>query len=123
MKTLLDKKVFIVDDDPFWKAVLFHILVELGFKNITQFNSGRECLENMHLQPSLVFLDYQMEDINGLETLPKIKSHAPETNVIFCTALEDLNVAIAALESGSHEYLLKSRASMSELSRILNSID
>ncbi|WP_215224598.1 response regulator transcription factor [Echinicola shivajiensis] len=123
MKTLLDKKVFIVDDDPFWKAVMSRILVELGFKNITQFNSGRECLENMVLKPSLIFLDYQMEDTDGLEALPKIKSHFPETNVIFCTALEDLNVAINALELGSHEYLLKSRVSKAEVSRILNSID
>ncbi|WP_200977560.1 response regulator [Echinicola sp. 20G] len=123
MKELLEKTIFIVDDDPFWQSVLLQVLQDMGFQNISLFNSGKECINNLHLNPSLVFLDYQMGDTNGLETLPKIKNHNAKTNVIFCTSLEDLNVAISAMESGSHEYLLKSRASKTEVSRILTSLN
>lgn len=123
MKTLLDKRVFIVDDDPFWQAALSQVLTDLGFKSISLFDSGEKCLAHLHLNPALVFLDYQMGDTNGLETLPQIKQYYPGINVVFCTALEDLTVAISAMEHGSHEYLLKSRASKMEVNRILAAIN
>ncbi|MBD8488971.1 response regulator [Echinicola sp. CAU 1574] len=123
MKTHLEKTIFIVDDDPFWQSVLSQVLSDMGFKNIQLFNNGKDCLDNLHLNPSLVFLDYQMDETNGLEALPHIKSKNSNTNVVFCTSFEDLNVAISAMESGSHEYLLKSRATKTEVTRILTSLN
>jgi DNA-binding NtrC family response regulator len=99
---------FIVDDDPFWTAVLKQILYKIGFTKIHTFEDGEDCPNHIHLNPGLVFLDYQMENLNGLEILQEVKEYYPEIEVVFCTALENLEVAIAAMEYGSVDYLLKS---------------
>lgn len=114
------KRTFIVDDDPFWTAILTQLLNELGYTNIITFSNGTDCLNNLHLNPNLVFLDFQMEDMNGIEVLQKIKNYYPGIGVVFCTALEDLSIAVNAMKNGSFDYLLKSNANKKELKSILN---
>jgi DNA-binding NtrC family response regulator len=116
------KKTFIVDDDPFWTAILTQILTELGFENIQSFTNGNDCLDNLHLNPNIIFLDYQMDDMDGLEILPKIKSYHSGIKVVFCTAHEDLSVAIDAMRHGSFDYLLKSNASKKEIASLIENM-
>lgn len=113
------KRTFIVDDDPFWTAMLTQMLTDMGYTNITCFENGADCLKNLHLNPKMVFLDYQMQDMNGVEVLQKIKSYYPGIGVVFCTAHEDLGVAVDAMKYGSFDYLLKSNATKKEVSDIL----
>jgi DNA-binding NtrC family response regulator len=117
------KKTFIVDDDPFWVAMLTQILTEIGYTNIVTFENGTDCINNLHLNPSLVFLDYQMDDINGIDVLQKIKDYYPNIRVIFCTALEDIGVAVDAIKFGSFDYLLKSNATKKEIISLLQAIE
>lgn len=117
------KRIFIVDDDPFWASMLSQMLSDLGYTNIFTFSNGTECLENLHLNPGLVFLDYQMEDMDGIKVLQKIKDYFPGIGVVFCTALEDLSVAVNAIKCGSFDYLLKSNATKRELGNILNDMN
>jgi DNA-binding NtrC family response regulator len=114
------KKTFVVDDDPFWTAILTQILTDLGFTNITTFSSGAACFENLHLNPELVFLDYQMEGMDGLTVLQKIKEYNSKIGVVFCTSHEDLGVAIDAIKYGSFDYLLKGNASRREVASIIS---
>jgi DNA-binding NtrC family response regulator len=116
----MNKRIFIVDDDPYWTAILTQILNELGYSNIKTFSNGKDCIENLHLNPALVFLDYQMEELDGIEVLKRIKSYFPGIGVIFCTAHEDLSVAVEAIEYGSFDYLLKGNASVKEVSDIIS---
>lgn len=120
MKLQNSKRTFIVDDDPFWTAILTQMLSDLGYTNIITFENGAECLKNLHLNPNLIFLDYQMEDMDGIEVLQKIKEYFPRIGVVFCTAHEDLSVAVNAMKYGSFDYLLKSNATKKEVVNILN---
>jgi DNA-binding NtrC family response regulator len=122
MIQISDKRTFLVDDDPFWTAILKKMLNELGYTNIHTFASANECMQHIHLNPHLVFLDYQMEEVNGIEALKQIKNYFPEIQVVFCTALEDISVAVDAIQNGSVEYLLKSKANLRELKAILNNV-
>jgi DNA-binding NtrC family response regulator len=122
MKSQEINKIFIVDDDPFWTAILTQLLTDLGYNNIATFSNGKECLENLHQNPNLVFLDYQMENMDGIEVLQKIKTNGDGIGVIFCTALEDLSVAMNAMRHGSFDYLLNSNASKKELAAIIAQI-
>jgi DNA-binding NtrC family response regulator len=108
MKNIKILPAFIVDDDPFWTEVMKQILTKIGFSKIYTFEDGESCLKHIHLNPALVFLDYQMENSNGLDILQEVKGYYPGIEVVFCTGLESLEVAIAAMEYGSVEYLLKS---------------
>lgn len=119
MKKLIDLPVFIVDDDPFWAQILEHMLDRMGFLHIHSFEEGGDCLHHLHLNPGLVFLDYQMENSNGLDVLRGLKNSNPGIEVVFCTAFENLEVAIAAMEFGSAEYLLKSKVTEKHIEDLL----
>lgn len=119
MKLQNTKRTFIVDDDPFWTAILTQMLFDLGYTNVITFENGAECLKNLHLNPNLIFLDYQMEEMDGIEVLQKIKEYFPRIGVVFCTAHEDLSVAVNAMKYGSFDYLLKSNATRKEVTAIL----
>lgn len=119
MKISGTKRTFIVDDDPFWTAMLTQMLTELGYTGILTFTNGKDCIDHLHLNPQQIFLDYQMEDMDGLEVLQKIKDYYPGIGVVFCTAHEDLSVAVSAIEYGSFDYLLKANANIREVSTII----
>lgn len=122
MISLIDKRIFIVDDDPFWTCMLGQMLTELGFKNVLIFNNGTDCIDNVHLNPALVFLDYNMDDVNGLEVLLKIKEYYPGIRVVFCTANQDLSIALSAMQNGSQDFLLKENATKKELTLIITGL-
>jgi DNA-binding NtrC family response regulator len=123
MNHLQNKQIFIIDDDPFWAATLSKMLKDLGYTNIVKFSGGTDCVNNLHLNPALVFLDYQMEDMDGLEVLQKVKNYSQGIGVIFCTAHEDLSVAVDAMKIGSFDYLLKSNASKKEVANIIDQMN
>ncbi len=123
MKFMNNKRIFIVDDSPYWVAMLSQMLNNLGFSNLITFTNGTDCIENLHLNPALVFLDYQMDDVNGLEVLQEIKNYYPGIGVIFCTADEDLSVAVDAIKYGSQDYLLKGNATKKELALIIENFE
>jgi DNA-binding NtrC family response regulator len=104
-------QIFIVDDDPFWSGVLKLILTRLEYSNISLYSNGTDCINDLNLNPKLIFLDYQLGDMDGIEVLQKIKKYNSETGVVFCTAHEDLNVAIDAMKSGSFDFIIKTDVS------------
>ena len=122
MKMHVSKRMFIVDDDPFWAAMLTQLLNDLGYFNVLSFNNGRDCIKYLSLNPCIVFLDYQMDDINGLEVLQQIKQNHPTTGVLMCTANEDLSVAVNAMKYGSYDYLLKRNASSKEIAALIDAM-
>ncbi len=70
--------VLIVDDIKVNRLILTHILKNLGFQDFDFAESGEEALEfwNRRQHP-LIFLDYQMEGIDGYETCRRIRKASP----------------------------------------------
>jgi len=122
MKTTLQKKIFIVDDDPFWNKKMTEALTNLGYSNIISFESGEDCINNLHLNPAIIFLDYQMKAVDGLEVLRRAKQYLPGIDIIFCTAKEDMALAIHAMKSGSFDFLIKHKITEEQLGDILDSL-
>ena len=115
--------VFIVDDDCFWSALLGGILADMGVPQVSTFSTSVDCLKNLHLKPDLIFTDYQMDELNGLELLKMIKMTNHQSRVVFCTAYEDLSVACNAIKYGSMDYFLKSNLNRYVVEDILKNIE
>lgn len=116
------EKIFIVDDDPFWVAILQKTLNSIGYKSVSTFTNGIDCLKNIGDNPELIFLDYQMEEMDGLEVLRQVKERNPSIGVIFCTAHQDLTVAVDAIKYGSCDYLLKENATEKEVQHVIEQL-
>ena len=119
MKPVSDFSVFLVDDDPFFLSVCEQYLHNTGFTNVRQFQSGTEFLKNMQLQPDLIFLDYNMDSLNGIETLKKIKRFNPDSLVVFISGQENIDIAVNALKYGAFDYLVKKNINEEKIKSLL----
>jgi DNA-binding NtrC family response regulator len=106
MKTNI-KKIFIVDDDIFYLEITKQILCEDFIDDIYSFESGIDCLNDIHQNPDVVFLDYQMDEYSGFETLQKIKRYNSNIFVVMVSAQEEIQNAVETLKHGAFDYIRK----------------
>lgn len=81
-------------DDP-----LLHCVGEAG--------NGLELLELLHHRPDVVLLDLKMPEMDGMETLAKIRETDPVLKVIVITMYEDKHFILHMMEAGANGYLIK----------------
>lgn len=114
-----DMKIFLVDDDIFCLSLYEQFLRNLGYSNITAFNSGDECLEQLKEKPDLIFLDYNMEGMNGIDVLKAIKANTPDILVYIISGQESTQVAAEAIQHGAINYLVKSSLSPEKMPAVM----
>jgi len=69
-------KIVIVDDDQFQLKLLSHQLSMVGYKDVTAFDDGQTALNHMEAQvldSTIVILDLNMPNMDGLEFLQKLQ--------------------------------------------------
>lgn len=113
---------FIVDDDIFCSSIYEQHLKNIGCTNITHFSNGVDCLNNLHLNPDIIFLDHNMNDLNGFEVLKKIKRINPEIYVVMISGQEDIKTAVDALKYGAFDYIIKDENVVQKLELIISNI-
>ncbi|MEL1253541.1 response regulator [Flavobacterium sp. DGU38] len=107
METKTQFKFFIVDDDVFCANVYKQYLDNMNYNDITHYSNGNDCIKNLHLKPDIIFLDHNMEDINGFEVLKKIKRYNPNIYVVMISGQENIETAVDALKYGAFDYVIK----------------
>lgn len=107
MKTENESLIFIVEDNEIFAGMLKFRLSQMGYENVKVFYSGKECMENLYLNPELVLLDYKLQDVSGLDILKEIKAINPDMQVIILSSQETIQVAIDTMKYGAFDYLVK----------------
>ncbi|HYA88924.1 MAG TPA: response regulator [Nitrospirota bacterium] len=83
------KKVLVVDDEENIRELYKEELEDMGFA-VTVVADGIQALEIMNITKfDLVTLDMRMPDMDGIETLRKMKEKDSTLPVIICTAYEE----------------------------------
>lgn len=118
-----DMKIFVVDDDIFCLNLYEQFLHNLGYTNITSFTTGNDCLDQIKEQPALVFMDYNMEGMNGIEVLKKIKAYDSHIMVYIISGQEMSLVAKEALQYGALDYVIKSSLSPEKMAAIMKRVE
>ncbi|TVT43576.1 sigma-54-dependent Fis family transcriptional regulator [Hymenobacter setariae] len=99
--------IFIVEDDP-WYGQLLHYHLSLNPEDTVQlWSSGQECLDNMHLRPDVVTIDFSLPDISGDKLLARLRQRWPEIPVIIISAQNKITTAVQLLKAGATDYLVK----------------
>lgn len=119
-----DTLIFVVEDDDLYANVLQHSLAAKNFVNVKVFRSGEECLKQMHLKPVVILLDFRLGEgnMNGLEVLKAIKKTGNNSQVVFLTAVDQLEVATQTIKEGAYDYVVKSEAAIERVRNILRRI-
>lgn len=121
MKTEI--RIFLVDDDPFSLNSYKEQLENYGFHNIKLFSSGEDCIRHLNEKPRVIFLDYSMDQMNGLDVLQKIKRYYPQVKVVIVSGRECVNTAVNSLKCGAHDYILKGEEEVKRMRHILKLVD
>jgi two-component system NtrC family response regulator len=100
-------RLLIVEDEGSQREMLEGFLLNQGF-SVSSVGSGKRALEAIRRETfELVFLDYKMPHMNGLETLQEMRKINPELNVIMMTAYGTIEMAVQAMKTGAADYLTK----------------
>jgi len=100
-------KVFVVEDDPFYGEMLkYHISLNPDYI-VEKYETGKEVLNNLYKNPSVISLDYSLPDMSGLEVLRKVKENNPNVPVIIVSGQEDVSTAVNLLKEGAYDYFVK----------------
>ena len=123
MTELKHKKITIVDDDHFVSEMYNHHLKNEGYKNVSVCNDGTELLAQLTSNPEIIFLDYQMDNINGFDLLQKIKRFDPNIIVVMVSGQGDMNIAIDSLKYGAFDYIIKGKSDTENMTAVLDRIE
>jgi len=100
--------VLLVDDEAPFVETMTKRLVKRDMTVHTAL-SGIEALKTLKDHPDIdvVILDVKMPGIDGLETLRRIKSENPLTEVLMLTGHATVESAIEGMKRGAFDYLMK----------------
>ncbi len=104
-------KAMVVDDSKAIRLILGKIMDSLGYQ-VFQAANGREALEVLereHPGVSLVLVDWNMPEMNGLEFVKALRADARFASVLLMMVTTETQVEqmVAALEAGANEYVMK----------------
>lgn len=100
-------QVLVVDDDADSSNLLSKCLSDLGLQ-VHEARTGQAALNAIELSDiSLVLLDYEMNGMNGLECLRRIRAGRSQPRVIMVTATKSPQVVKAATALGISGYVIK----------------
>src|SRR5205809_911444 len=103
----MSRRILIVDDEPLNLDRLSQELADLG--HVTEnAASGADALKKMRgFDPELIFLDYQMPGMNGIEVLREIRRQDKNLPVIIITAYGTIERAVEAIKTGADDFITK----------------
>jgi DNA-binding NtrC family response regulator len=100
-------KVLLVDDEQEFTRVLAERLEARGITVVTA-ESGRAALAEVEKERfDVLVLDYSMPEMDGIETLRRLKAGQPELQVIFLTGYATVQRGVEALKLGAMDFLEK----------------
>ena len=117
-------RICLVDDDVLCLNLYKQLLKHLGYNNVELFDNGTDCLDALgKLRPDLIFLDYNMEGLNGMEVLKKIRAFDKNILVLFISGQENIELAINTMKQGAVDYLVKASLSPEKMKDVMERVE
>lgn len=102
-------RILVVDDEEHIRTLLKDALEELGYECDTAENGlrGLEKVEENKGKYEAILLDIHMPELNGIETLKRLKLSYPDISVVVLSASRDVENVRDALKEGAYDYVFK----------------
>lgn len=115
-------RIFIVEDDIIFAKIISHHLSLNSDNEVEIYPDGKSLLKNLHKNPALISLDYNLPDMTGMEVMKQIKEEKPDIPVVIVSGQQDLATAIELLKKGAYDYLLKDQDTKDRMWNIVKNI-
>jgi DNA-binding NarL/FixJ family response regulator len=101
--------VLVVDDHEVIRRGIASLVEGSDIRLVAEAADGDEAtkLARKH-KPDVVLLDVRMGGKDGLDSIKRIRSAAPNTRVVMLSAFDNTTYVARAVSAGAHDYLLKS---------------
>lgn len=113
-------KIFIVEDDTWYRGFLEYTVGLNPEYKVWTFENAKDCLDNLHVKPDLITVDYSLPGMNGGEFIKKAREINPDIQYIVISGQEDVATAVDLLKLGVFDYIIKNEDTKP---RLLNSIN
>ena len=103
----MSASILVVDDEEAIVSSLSSILQDEGYE-VSVAKSGGEALKTyMSDPPDLMLLDIWMPDMDGLETLRRVREVVPTAQVMVMSGHGSIETAVKAIKLGAYDYIEK----------------
>lgn len=101
------RRIAVIDDDPETQDLIKAHFRPKGYE-ICSFLNSQDFLTAMDREEwDAILLDLHLPGMSGVELTPQIKERSPSTPVILITATRSAETALAAIEKGACDYIVK----------------
>lgn len=115
-------KVFVIEDDEIFGRVVQRTLEREDNYDVRIFKSGREFFDNLHFNPDIVSIDYNLPDMNGMDILKKIREYNEDISTIILSGQDKVEVVVDAYNSGAKNYIIKNENAVIELANVVKNL-
>jgi two-component system nitrogen regulation response regulator NtrX len=100
-------RILVVDDDAKVRVLFGEMLSEQGYE-VVQAADGTEALQRVDENDlSLVLLDFQLPDFDGLKVLEEVKKRRPALPVVMVSGFGTIKLAVEATKRGAYDFIEK----------------
>ncbi len=99
--------VLIVDDEPTIRNSLKRLIEKKNYEVVLSDCSTDALKKIKKIIPDIIFLDYKLPDMDGLETMEKIREMAPDVIIFFFSAFGTIKIVVKAMQLGAFDYIQK----------------
>jgi two-component system nitrogen regulation response regulator NtrX len=101
------ESILVVDDEPAILDSLSKILEDEGYE-VTLAKSGAEALKVLSGDPhDLIMLDIWMPEMDGLDTLKRLREQWPRQQVVMMSGHGSIETAVRSIKLGAYDYIEK----------------
>jgi len=101
-------KIYIVEDDNWYRELLVHIASLNPDFEVKGFSNAKDFLKALPENPDVVSLDCMLPDLDGMQVLQQIKKFNADIEVLVVSQQEKIETAIDMLKAGAYDYITKS---------------
>jgi DNA-binding NtrC family response regulator len=114
--------IFVVEDNIIYQGLIAKELETLS-SNLHFYTNGESCISNLGKRPSVIVLDYNLDgQLNGLDTLQRVRDFDPNVYVILFSSQKGLNTKEVFMQYGSFDFLEKNSLSLRTLRQMVDCV-
>lgn len=115
-------RIFIIEDDIMVATLMKQALSKNEKYEIHHFATAEECMNNIHLNPDIITIDYNLPGMDGLTLMEKVRTYNQHIMVVICSGQESVEVVINCYRRGASDYILKSENMIVDIENTINNL-